>query len=175
MFCKLCIEYHIEQNGCKVSLITNWPVCIELLRSVLYKTFEHFTKEEKKLYLQVKIKCANECGYLNFAIHTHEHQMYTCPYRKIKCPNLGCNVIKSAQHLETHFKICPNQSQIALPEQSLPAETNKGRGARFDDLYSEMVKQRRMYPMMGDDDYFNKCGEVHHFCLQYGRNVRAKV
>lgn len=68
---------------------------------------EIFSSFDAILFNSIELKCPQLCGRMGNADEMDDHDVYQCPLRIIRCPNIGCNVELPARQLEDeHFQTC---------------------------------------------------------------------
>lgn len=93
-------EYSIKCPICRFEVTNGSTISIyDLRRSQPTETLSIF-------YSTVAVPCPNDgCQEKPIPlIDLYDHQLFTCPFRRIQCPN--CNFISPANQMEAHFTEC---------------------------------------------------------------------
>lgn len=109
LFCEYCIR-KLYQTNPKASC----PYCkTEFYLSEIIST-ENFPKWALGVWKSVQTKCTLECGFQADPLAVHHHEIYLCPRRHVKCPNLGCPYIGLIESIEKHYCECKFVYQLCL-------------------------------------------------------------
>lgn len=128
--CEYCLTRHFTQMSREPAMnlpfVAPCPVCKENFRASDLVARELFNMFENLLFNSIEVKCPQGCGYVGNCYDLDVHEVYSCPLRKINCPNIGCNVEMAAKRLEQeHFPNCEhahnycNKCYLAVPASQL--------------------------------------------------------
>ena len=112
LFCDTCLKKYIDERdqGHSFGNLIPCPICRHKFHPYGAMTFGYFQFWSQNLYRSIHLKCPYGCGFESDAMEVDKHQVFTCPKRRIKCPNEGCQIMMKACDMEErHLKDCPQQ------------------------------------------------------------------
>ncbi len=113
LFCESCIQKHFQITARHGNLELNFgrsapcANCREPYKLHSLILFNKFSPWAKQVYQSLSLKCPLTCPFIGNPLEMDEHQSFTCPLRNIKCPNINCSEIMTAELLEKeHLREC---------------------------------------------------------------------
>ncbi len=111
LFCAWCIRKHYSDLTGRFStraddqISQKCPTCPGFYRLAENCKYLDFSPAEK-IPFTVQVTCSNNCGRKTQLLDMHDHDCYTCPLRRVACPNVDCRYIDEQVKVRFHFKSC---------------------------------------------------------------------